>query len=139
MGGCPVGGAAFIICIVVKLLSFPIFGRLMSQFTPTDTRVYNLIAAFKIDADIASVIPFGSGHINDTYRIKNSNPKGVDYLLQRVNHYVFKNVPILMQNLLYVTEHLKEKLAEISGSNLEKEVMTIVETRDGKPYVQDDE
>ena len=111
----------------------------MNQFTPTDIRIYNLIAAFKIDADIASVIPFGSGHINDTYRIKNSNPKGVDYLLQRVNHYVFKNVPILMQNLLYVTEHLKEKLAEISGSNLEKEVMTIVETQDGKPYVQDDE
>ncbi|HEY9000520.1 MAG TPA: aminoglycoside phosphotransferase family protein [Mucilaginibacter sp.] len=111
----------------------------MSQFTSTDTRIYNLVAAFKIDADIASVVPFGSGHINDTYRIKNSDPNGVDYLLQRVNHYVFKDVPVLMQNLLYVTEHLKEKLAEVQGSDLEKEVMTIVETRDGKPYFQDDE
>jgi len=111
----------------------------MSQFTPTDIRIYNLITAFKIDADIASVVPFGSGHINDTYRIKNSDPNGVGYLLQRVNHYVFKDVPVLMQNLLYVTEHLKEKLAEIPGSDREKEVMTIVETRDGKPYFKDDD
>ncbi len=110
----------------------------MSQFTSTDNHIYKLIAAFKIDADIASVVPFGSGHINDTYRIKNKNPNGVDYLLQRVNHYVFKDVAVLMQNLIYVTEHLKEKLAEIPGSDLEKEVMTIVETRDGKPYFKDD-
>src|SRR3569623_1230811 len=102
----------------------------MSQFTSTDTRINKLIAAFKIDAVNASVAPFGSGHINDTYRIKNIDPNGVDYLLQRINHHVFKDVPVLMQNLLYVTEHLKEKLAEIPGSDLEKEVMTIVETHD---------
>ena len=110
----------------------------MSQFTATDPHIYKLIAAFKIDADIASVIPFGSGHINDTYRIKNSDPSGADYLLQRINHRVFKDVPVLMQNLLYVTEHLNEKLAKIPGSDLEKDVMTIVETNDGKPYFKDD-
>lgn len=110
----------------------------MSQFTSTDTRVYKLIAAFKIDANVASVIPFGSGHINDTYRIKNSDPSGLDYLLQRINHHVFKDVPALMQNLLSVTEHLREKLAKTPGSDLEKEVMTIVETNDDKPYFKDD-
>lgn len=109
----------------------------MSQSNSTEAHIYDLIATFRIDADIASVVPFGSGHINDTYRIKNSDPNGVDYLLQRVNHYVFKDVPILMQNLLYVTVHLKQKLSEIPGSDLEKEVMTIVETHDGKPYFQD--
>ena len=109
----------------------------MNQSTSTDTRIYTLIATFKIDADIASVAPFGSGHINDTYRIRNSDPNGVDYLLQRVNHHVFNDVPVLMQNLLCVTEHLKLKLAEIPGTDLEKEVMTIVETHDGKPYFQD--
>jgi hypothetical protein len=111
----------------------------MSKSTSTNTRVYELITAFRIDADIASIVPFGSGHINDTYRIKNSDPNGVDYLLQRINHHVFKDVPVLMQNLLYVTGHLKQKLAEIPGSNLEKEVMTIVETRDGKAYFKDND
>ena len=140
MGGCPVGGAAFIYCWgLVNFLCLPIFGRLMNQSTSTDIRIHNLIAAFNIDADIASVTAFGSGHINDTYRIKNSDPNGIDYLLQRVNHHVFKDVPILMQNLLYVTDHLKQKLSEIPGSDLEKEVITIVETRDGKPYFRDDD
>ncbi|HTD41578.1 MAG TPA: phosphotransferase, partial [Mucilaginibacter sp.] len=111
----------------------------MSQFTPTDTRIYNLISEFKIDDDIASVRPFGSGHINDTYRIVNSDPVGVDYLLQRINHHVFKDVPALMQNLLYVTRHLKQKLSQIHGSDLEKEVITIVETHDGQPYFKDSE
>ncbi|MBS1520457.1 MAG: aminoglycoside phosphotransferase family protein [Bacteroidetes bacterium] len=109
----------------------------MSHTNSIDTRIFKLLSAFKIDADIVSVVPFGSGHINDTYRIKNSDLNGVDYLLQRINHHVFKDVPVLMQNLLYVTEHLKEKLAGIPGSDLEKEVMTIVETRDGKPYFKD--
>src|SRR5690349_10704826 len=111
----------------------------MNLFTSTDTRIYNPIASFKIDADIASIVPFGSGHINDTYRIENSDPNGIDYLLQRVNHHVFKDVSALMQNLLYVTEHLKERFSQIPGSDLEKEVMTIVETRDGKAYFQDPE
>src|SRR5579859_1669974 len=98
----------------------------MSQSNSTEARIYDLIAVFKIDADIASVVPFGSGHINDTYRIKNSDPNGVDYLLQRINHHVFTNVPVLMQNLLYVTGHLKQKLSQNPESDLEKEVMTIV-------------
>jgi Ser/Thr protein kinase RdoA (MazF antagonist) len=109
----------------------------MSKSTSTDNHIYNLIAAFRINADIASVAPFGSGHINDTYRIKNSDANGIDYLLQRINHHVFKDVPVLMHNLLYVTDHLKQKLAQVPGSDLEKEVMTIVETRDGKPYFKD--
>lgn len=140
MGGCPVGGAAFIIS--ASLLNYFVYRYLrqpMSQINPADTRIYNLIAEFKIDADIASALPFGSGHINDTYRIKNSDPDGTDYLLQRINHHIFKDVPGLMQNLLYVTEHLKQKLSEVPASDLEKEVMTTVETRDGKPFFKDND
>lgn len=122
-----------------KCLRLPIFGQFMSLFTPTDTRIYNLISEFKIDDDILSVLPFGSGHINDTYRVINRDPAGIDYLLQRINHHVFNDVPALMQNLLYVTKHLMQKLSEINGSDLEKEVITIVETRGGQPYFKDDE
>jgi thiamine kinase-like enzyme len=111
----------------------------MNQNTPAHTRINQLIDKFKIDANIASVRPFGSGHINDTYRIVNSNPDGVDYLLQRINHHVFKDVPALMQNLKYVTDHLKQKLKQVPGSDIEKEVVTIVETREGLPYFKDDD
>jgi thiamine kinase-like enzyme len=111
----------------------------MSQLTQRDTRIHNLISEFKINNDIASVRPFGSGHINDTYHIVNADPAGADYLLQRINHHVFKDVPALMQNLLQVTRHLKHKLSQIQGSDLEKEVITIVETHNGQPYFKDKE
>ncbi|MFB9844806.1 phosphotransferase enzyme family protein [Mucilaginibacter ginsenosidivorans] len=98
----------------------------------TDNQIYSLISEFKIDAGIASVKPFGSGHINDTYRIVNANINGHDYLLQRVNHHVFKDVPLLMNNLLNVSRHLKQKIRS------EQNVLTIIETRDNRPYFKDD-
>jgi Ser/Thr protein kinase RdoA (MazF antagonist) len=109
----------------------------MAHTIPINSRIFSLISEFKIDAKIASVKPFGSGHINDTYHIINSDAKRVDYLLQRINHYVFRDVPALMQNLLNVTNHLKQKLSLVPGANTEKEVLTIVETRQGLPYFKD--
>jgi len=103
----------------------------------TDHQLSDLISKFDIDAEIASVKPFGSGHINDTYRVFNTDADGHDYLLQRVNHYVFKNVPHLMGNLVRVTEHLKQKLPSLSKDELERSVLTVIETREHYPYYLD--
>jgi thiamine kinase-like enzyme len=111
----------------------------MSNLITTDKHIISLVSAFKIDAKIASVKPFGSGHINDTYHIINADPDGTDYLLQRINHYVFRDVPALMNNLLHVTTHLKQKVALIPGSDMEKEVLTLVETKTNQPYFKDDD
>jgi len=105
-----------------------IFGKLMGNNSLTDNQIFSLISEFKIDADIASVKPFGSGHINDTYRIVNADSGANDYLLQRVNHHVFKDVPLLMNNLVNVTRHLEQKLRS------DKNVLTIISTKDGDPY-----
>ncbi|MGZ3819911.1 MAG: phosphotransferase enzyme family protein [Mucilaginibacter sp.] len=109
----------------------------MDTDASTDNQIFSLISEFKIDAKIASVKPFGSGHINDTYRVINSDPEGIDYLLQRINHRVFKDVPALMNNLQHVTEHLKQKLSLITGSDIEREVVTLVNTKNGQPFFQD--
>jgi thiamine kinase-like enzyme len=111
----------------------------MSNTTLTDNRILSLVSEFKIDAKIASVKPFGSGHINDTYRIINNDQKGTDYLLQRVNHHVFRDVPTLMNNLLNVTSHLKQKLSLIPGADVKKEILTLVGTRNGQSYLKDAE
>ena len=111
----------------------------MNPFTLPDKHIYELVNKFDTNAEIASVHPFGSGHINDTYRIVNNDKSRPDYLLQRINHHVFKDVPALMQNLKYVIGHLKKKLSQISGSDIAKEILTIVETHEGKSYLVDDE
>jgi len=91
-----------------------------------------------IDAEIASVKPFGTGHINDTYCIVNADTDAHDYLLQRINHLVFKDVPLLMNNLVHVTDHLKEKLSQIPGADTDKAVLTIIRTRTGQSYFEDE-
>jgi thiamine kinase-like enzyme len=110
----------------------------MNQASLTANHISNLITEFKTDAKIASVKPFGSGHINDTYHIINSDISGVDYLLQRINHHVFQDVRALMNNLLNVTNHLKKKLALIPGTDTQREVLTLVETRNNQPYFKDE-
>jgi len=109
----------------------------MTTNKPTDHQLSDLISKFDIDAEIASVKPFGSGHINDTYRVFNADAGGHDYLLQRINHYVFKHVPQLMSNLVRVTGHLKHKLSSLSKEELERSVLTVIETRDHYPYYLD--
>jgi hypothetical protein len=42
---------------------------------------------FAIDGHFAAATPYGSGHINDSYRaIFHDGNRAVDYLVQRINH-----------------------------------------------------
>ncbi|CAN5287723.1 aminoglycoside phosphotransferase family protein [soil metagenome] len=101
----------------------------------TETVIDGIISQFNIPGKITSCKPYGSGHINDTYRLINA--EGNDYLLQRINHYVFKDVPALMKNLVLVTRHLKDKLSAIPGANPDAETLTLVQCRDGSFYHED--
>ena len=108
------------------------------QLTPlTSAAIPDIVSKFKIEGEITSVKPFGSGHINDTFRITTDGAN--DYLLQRINHHVFKDVPGLMDNLANVTRHLKEKLAFIPGSDPDKEVLTLVENKNNRYYIEDED
>ena len=102
----------------------------------TDIAIINIISKFRIQGEITSARPFGSGNINDTYRV-NTNT-GNNYLLQKINHYVFKDVPGLMNNLVKVTHHLKQKLSVIPGSDPAKETLTLIENNDNGFYIKDE-
>lgn len=55
--------------------------------------------------------PYGSGHINDTYRVTfDQSGTSVNYIVQRINHNVFKNPVAVMENIGRVSEHMKKKL-----------------------------
>jgi hypothetical protein len=93
---------------------------------------------FLIEADITLIEPYGSGHINDTYYIKNANEEGADYLLQRINHQVFTDVPALINNIHLVTTHLRGKLREIPGADPDKEVLRLVMAHNHLYYFVDE-
>ncbi|MFA6083176.1 phosphotransferase enzyme family protein [Mucilaginibacter sp.] len=102
---------------------------------PLPGNIDNIISHFDIKGSIVKIQPFGSGHINDTFRLQNADAARPDYLLQRINHQVFKNVPALMENILRITEHLKAKLP---ANRAEFEVITVVKLQNGNSYHQDE-
>lgn len=73
-----------------------------------------------------------SGHINDSYAISFRLPNGRlrRYLLQRINHHVFRTPEKLMQNIEAITTHLRAKIAH-SGGDPERETLTLIPTLDG--------
>lgn len=73
--------------------------------------------------------PYGSGHINQTYLVTTDAPHR--YILQRVNHHIFRNVPALMENIHAVTRHLASMDPD------PRHVLTLVLTREGKPFAVD--
>lgn len=99
--------------------------------------VENAAKQFTLEGDIISVQPFGSGHINDTYRVCTSINSGASYLLQRINHHVFSNVEGLMNNIEIVTTHLNKKVRLQQGKKVSDHVLTIVPTLGGALYVHD--
>lgn len=100
--------------------------------------VAEIFTHFQTEGRFKQGAPYGSGHINDTYLME-TEQHAPDYIMQRVNHNVFKNVPMLMDNILRVTRHIRSKLEAIPGSNPARETLTVILTHDGKPYHQDAE
>jgi len=98
---------------------------------------YNLQAVFanfntgNSDETFLSATPFGSGHINDTFRITASPNR--HYILQRINHEIFTRPVEVMDNIHRVTTHLKQKI-EARGGDPTRETLTLFPTKSGEWY-----
>ncbi len=98
-----------------------------------------IVKQFKIDGTFGEAKIFGDGLINTTYKVKTKEEDKPNYLLQIVNHQIFKNVPELTKNIKRVTDHLRAKLEQIPGSDLKRQVLTPIDTFDGQGFVKDEE
>lgn len=81
--------------------------------------------------------PYGSGHIHDTFRIETTEPDIDNYILQRLNNKVFKNIPQLQQNIERVTVHLRNKISLVPGSDIKRECLNLVPSHSGGSWIQD--
>ena len=95
-----------------------------------------IVSHFQFGEAVASVEPYGNGHINDTYLVEAEN--GQRLILQRMNHTVFKNPVELMENIQNVTLYLRKKILENGGDPM-RETLNVVPSEDGKAYYMDDE
>lgn len=98
-----------------------------------NTHLYNIAEAFAFDAPVVEITALGQGFINDTYIVRTEKSR---YILQRKNHNIFPDVPAMMSNIQRVTAHLKAKV-KAAGGDSEREVLTVVPTKDGTLYYRD--
>ena len=66
--------------------------------------------AFQLDGTPVSCMEIGGGHINTTMKI--TTDTGAEYVLQKINKYVFRSPIRLMSNVSAVTEYLRERVSD---------------------------
>ena len=97
-----------------------------------------ILERFNITEPIASIEPFGNGHINDTLKVTNTRGE-TRYVLQRINHHIFTNVDMLQNNIQTVTSRIREKLEAAGATDIDRKVLRFLPTKDGKSYYFDGE
>jgi hypothetical protein len=94
--------------------------------------------AYELASAPVEVVRWGEGHIHDTYLIRTEDHQP-DYILQKINGNVFRNIPGMMQNIEAICRHLRGKLSGMPGHNPDREALTLVPTRQGKAWHVDEE
>ncbi len=94
----------------------------------------NILQHFVIPNEVADPKPLKIGFINDSFIVRAVNKGEKSYFLQRINHHIFQNVEGLQQNIRKVTDHIRRKLQETGETDIDRKVLELVPTKDGKLY-----
>ena len=93
---------------------------------------------FAFPGTFVEAIPYGNGHINDTYRLTfEQSGRLVHYILQQMNRKVFRKPEELMENIEGVTAWLKKKIQE-NGGDIYRETLNVIPSAEGKAWCVDD-
>jgi Ser/Thr protein kinase RdoA (MazF antagonist) len=91
---------------------------------------------FAIEGDFESGRAYGTGHINDTFAVVyRRGAHRTRFILQRINHRVFRDPEGLMANIVAVTGHLSRKIRAAGGDPL-RGTLTLIRALDGNSFVQ---
>ena len=105
------------------------------------TELNQITAHFQIPGELVLAERFDRGHINDTYLVRFDQGDGPveEYILQRINHFVFKQPLEVMANIEAVLGHLRYKI-EAAGGDPSREVLTLIPTHEhGYLYISADQ
>ena len=95
-----------------------------------------ILAAWRWNGSVSEPVPYGEGHINQTYALTVTSAQGAKrYILQKINTDTFKDPAGLMENICGVTDFLREK-AKQRGADPARATLHVVPTAAEKPYYQ---
>lgn len=93
-------------------------------------RIEKAAYAFRMNGTPVGCVVFGHGHINHTLKI--TTDTGAEYILQKINKYVFRNPVRLMANASAITEYLRKRIDD------PRKAMHFIPTYQGKFYHRDE-
>lgn len=96
-----------------------------------------IVEQFEGSIPVTTITPFGRGHINTTYKVQAG--KQANYLLQKINQNVFRDVAGLMHNIELVTSHIQKELKKESHPNPERAGLTLISANNNSSYVLDEQ
>lgn len=88
------------------------------------TDLHDIVLQFDLQGQIESIKPLGNGLINDTYKVNTVD--GPSYVLQRINHNIFRDVELLQNNIVSVTGHIRRKLEAENAADIDRKVLTFI-------------
>ena len=95
-----------------------------------------IVCHFAVQGMVTGIRPLGNGLINDTFLVETDGPD--DYVLQRINQSIFRDVDLLQHNIDCVTRHIREKLLSAGESDIDRKVLRFLPERaTGKSYWTD--
>ena len=90
---------------------------------------------FDTRADFVSGLPYGTGHINDTFRITASQGgHRVLFTLQHVNTRIFQDGASLMSNITRISQHAVARLRAEGATDASRRALQVIPALNGKPY-----
>jgi hypothetical protein len=110
----------------------------MEKNIMNEQKILSILHSFSMHLPVLSWKPFGHGYINDTFLVE--TPGNIpDFIIQRKNHHIFRNISGMMNNIVLVTNHIRKKLMANGDADSDRKVMTYIPAANNDYYVLDEE
>ena len=102
-------------------------GNMINQ-TTIEQQILEVCRRFSIEGEYRGFELINSGHINSTYRVDFFRRGEIkDYIVQKINTYVFRDPIAMMENISSVTEFIRAKIKE-TGVSAKRKVLHYAKT-----------
>lgn len=101
--------------------------------------IKTLCEKFKLNGEFVKAKMIPNGIINNTYKVQfDNNGKKTDYIIQKINKFVFKHPDEIMKNIFAISNHLFNKMVE-NRISTKRNVLQYVVSKDEMAYYIDED
>lgn len=100
----------------------------------TTDKIKRIFDIFVCSGNFVSAAPYKPG-INHVFLIRTD--ENLQYILQKIDHTVYHDIPLLAENKALVCRHIRNKLIKNKVSDISRRYMTYYHTPNGNYYYKD--